>query len=151
MFEHAEDYRFTDVMAALAEASGQDATDFKIKIYAQALEDIPIEQIEHAAWSIIKTRTFASFPKIGELRDAIMGKSEDRAEVQAALVWESVGRYGATRSVVFDDSTTMAVIHQCFGGWQKMCSELMVDQQQWFIKDLHQNGNNNRGSYAAVH
>jgi hypothetical protein len=123
-------------MSALGEASGQESTQFKEKIYAQALEDLPIESIEQAAWAIIKTRTFATFPKIGEIRDMIGGRTEDLAEVQAAIVWQSVQKYGAVRSVVFDDPVTMAVVQQGFGGWQKLCKELLMDQQQWFIKDF---------------
>ena len=135
-FNHNSDPRFIEVMIALGEASGQESTELKEKIYAQGLGDIPIEAIEQAAWSIIKTRTFATFPKIGEIRDIIGGKTEDQAEVQAAVVWQSVQRFGAVRSVVFDDPVTMAVIRHGFGGWQKLCSELMMDQQQWFIKDF---------------
>lgn len=135
-YDHINDYRFIDVMAALGEASGQESTPFKEKIYAQGLDDIHIDHIESAAWAIIKTRTFASFPKIGELRDAVGGKSEDNAEVQAAAVWQAIKKYGSARSVVFDDAVTMAVIQQAFGGWCKLCSELMEDQLQWFIKDF---------------
>lgn len=135
-YDHYNDYRFTDVMAALGEASGQEATDFKCKIYAQALEDMHIEQIEQAAWLIIKTRTFSTFPKIGELRDMVGGKVEDNAAIQAAAVWKAIKQYGSARSVVFDDPVTMAVILQGFGGWCKLCSELMEDQIQWFMKDF---------------
>lgn len=133
---HINNHRFIEVMGALGEASGQESTPFKERIYAQGLEDISIEAIEEAAWSIIKSRTFASFPKIGEIRDAVGGKAEDVADVQAALVWQSIGRFGAIRSVVFEDPVTMAVIQQAFGGWQKLCSEMMEDQLQWFIKDF---------------
>lgn len=135
-YDHISDFRFIDVMAALGEASGQESTPFKEKIYAQALQDIHIEQIEAAAWSIIKNRTLASFPKIGELRDAVGGKAEDNAEVQAAVVWQSIKKYGSARSIVFDDSVTMAVVQQAFGGWTKLCADLMEDQMQWFIKDF---------------
>lgn len=135
-FEHLQDERFHEVMGLLAEQSGQPTNDFKDRIYAEGLSDIPIEAIQEAAWTLVKTRTFASFPKIGELRDMLGGKAEDQGEVQAALVWQSIGRYGAVRSVVFDDPTTMAVIQQCFGGWQKMCSELTEDKLQWFLKDF---------------
>lgn len=135
-YDHINDYRFIEVMSALGEASGQESTPFKEKIYAQALEDMPIEAIEQAAWAIIKTRTFSTFPKIGEIREMIGGKTEDQAQVQASIVWQSIQRYGAVRSVVFDDPVTMAVILQGFGGWQKLCKELMMDQLQWFIKDF---------------
>lgn len=135
-YNHQLDHRFIEVMALLAEQSGQETNEFKERIYAEGLNDIPIESIQQAVWSLVKTRTFASFPKIAEIRDAIGGKADDIAEVQAALVWQSVKQYGGARSVVFDDPVTMAVIQQCFGSWQKMCSELMEDQLQWFLKDF---------------
>ena len=56
--------------------------------------------------------------------------------MQATEVWKAIKKYGSNRSVVFDDAVTMSVIQQAFGGWTKLCGELMEDQLQWFIKDF---------------
>lgn len=136
MYNHKQDYRFVEVMALLAEQCGQETNEFKERIYSEGLADIPIEAIQKAAWELVKTRSFASFPKIAEIRDIVDGRVEDHGQVQAALVWDTIKRHGGARSVCFDDPVTQAVIHQAFGGWTKMCSELMEDQIQWFIKDF---------------
>jgi len=135
-YNHLKDERFYEIMALLAEQSDQDTNDFKDRIYAEGLSDFSIEQIQQTIWPLIKTRKFSSFPKIAEIIEFMSGSTEDHAQVQAAIVWQSIIKYGATRSVVFDDAITMAVIQQGFGGWIKLCSETMLDQQQWFIKDF---------------
>ncbi|NTV51306.1 MAG: hypothetical protein HGA69_00520 [Desulfobulbaceae bacterium] len=123
-------------MTALAEASGQETTELKERIYSQALEDVPIEEIEKAAWSMIKSRTLSSFPKIGEIREAIGGKNEAVAEIEAAKFIAAIGRVGGYSSVCFDDAITQAVIHHGFGGWSKLCAEFTYEQQKWFMKDF---------------
>ncbi len=134
--DHIRNPEFHEMMSLMAEQSGQPTSDFKDRMYAEGLADIPMEQLKAAVWALVKTRVFASFPKIGEIRDAIGGKAEDQAEVQAALVWDTIRRFGSTRTVMFDDSVTMAVITRSFGGWQKLCAEMMEDKLQWFIKDF---------------
>lgn len=135
-FNHNKNPRFIEVMAALSEASGQETTELKERIYAQGLEEIPIEDIEQAAWSMIKTRTLSSFPKIGELRELIGGKVEDIAEIEASKVWKAINQVGGYSAICFDDATTQAVILHAFGGWPKLCEETLVDQQKWFMKDF---------------
>lgn len=135
-YQHNKNPRFIEVMAALSEASGQETTELKERIYAQGLDEVPIEAIEQAAWDMIKTRTLSSFPKIGELRELIGGKVEDIAEIEAAKVITAIGKVGGYSSVCFDDAITQAVIHHGFGGWSKLCSEFMHEQQKWFMKDF---------------
>ena len=122
-FNHNSDPRFIEVMIALGEASGQESTELKEKIYAQAFEDFPIDVIEAAAWSMIKTRTLSSFPKIGELRES-------------SKVWKSIATVGGYSSVCFDDAVTQAVIEHAFGGWGRLCAETLLDQQKWFMRDF---------------
>jgi hypothetical protein len=135
-YQHNKDPRFLEVMAALSEASGHETNELKERIYAQGLEDISIDNIEHAAWSIIKSRTLSSFPKIGELREMIGGKVEDIAEIEASKVWKAISQVGGYSSICFDDATTQAVIQHAFGGWPKLCEETQVDQQKWFMRDF---------------
>lgn len=135
MFDHSTDERFLFVMAALGEASGQESSSFKERIYAEALKDIPIEAIEQAAWQIIRTRTLASFPKVGEIREYLHGgKTEDKAVLaldQLERAMSSVGKY---RSVAFTDKTIMAVVHS-MGGWVKLCS-MEAEEWKWARKDF---------------
>jgi hypothetical protein len=135
MFNHENDKKFLFVMAALAEASGQECSDFKIKIYAQALADIPVEAIEQAAWSVINTRTFATFPKVAEIREHLSGgKSDDKAILALDKLEKAMSRHGKYRSVCFDDPVLMATVVS-IGGWPKICS-MEMDEWKWARKDF---------------
>lgn len=135
MYNHENNEKFLFVMAALAEASGQDCSDFKVKIYAKALEDIPVESIEKAAWGIINTRTFASFPKVGEIREHLQGgKADDLSVVALDVLEKSMSRHGKYRSVVFNDPYIMATVHS-MGGWPKLCS-MESEEWKWARKDF---------------
>lgn len=135
MFDHQNDERFLFVMAAMGEACGQESSAFKEKIYAQALADIPIEAIEAAAWEIIKTRTLASFPKVGEIREYLHGGRADERSVMALDCLEkamsSVGKY---RSVAFEDAIITAVVSS-MGGWPKLCG-MEADEWRWARKEF---------------
>jgi hypothetical protein len=130
MFNHEDDERFLFVMAALGEATGQEPTDFKIKIYAKGLEDMPIEDIEKSAWEIMRNRTLASFPKIGELREQVNGKKQDLAVLALANLEKGIARIGRYRSAQFEDSIIMACV-ESMGGWIQVCS---YEMREWEFK-----------------
>lgn len=133
---HIDNPRFLMLMVAMAEASGKITTEVKNSIYANAFEDIEISDLENAVWKLLKSRVFSSFPQIGEVIEFVGGKVDDRAELEAAKVWQAIRHVGGWKSVVFDDATTQAVIQYTFGGWSKLCGEMLEDQQKWFIKDF---------------
>lgn len=135
-FAHEENERFLFMMAGLAEAVGQEVTPLRIKIYAKALEDLKIEEIEKAAWGLIQTRTFNSFPKPAELREAVNGKPEDAALIALEKVERAVREVGGYTSVVFDDP----VIHRVIGataeaGWIGIC-DMPLEEWKWARKDF---------------
>lgn len=135
MFDHTSDERFIFVMSSLAETYGQETNPFKEKVYAKALADAPIEAIEQAAWEIIRTRTLASFPKPGEIREYLNGgKAEDKAVLALDRLERAISSVGKYRSVAFADTTIMAVVHS-MGGWVKLCS-MEADEWKWARKDF---------------
>lgn len=135
MFDHLNDERFLFVMAALGEATGQESSVFKERVYAEALKDVSIEQIEAAAWEIIRNRTLASFPKVGEIREYLHGgKSEDKAVLALDKLERAMSSVGKYRSVAFDDPLIMAVVYS-MGGWPKLCS-MEADEWKWSRKDF---------------
>ena len=134
MYRHETDKRFLFVMGILAEEFGQEAGEFKIKIYAKALEDIPVEDIERAAWDIIQTRTTASFPKVAEIRERLKGRTEDIAVIALDKLERAMARIGAYKSVQFDDP----LIHACvssLGGWPRLC-QMDLDEWKWVKRDF---------------
>ena len=135
MYNHEQDERFLFVMAALAEATGQEAGAFKIKIYAQALADVPVEAIEQAAWTIIRGRTTASFPKVAEIREALGGKPEDAALLALEKVERAIREIGGYTSVIFDDPVIHRVISAFEGGWIGIC-EMTHEEWKWARKDF---------------
>jgi hypothetical protein len=132
---HYENHRFLAAMAALGEAVSQDLPDTKLKIYAKALEDIPVNDIERACWHLIRTRTTATFPKVAEIREAIHGKAADKA-VLAMLTIEKATATGPYNSIVFDDPYIHATIH-ALGGWENVCDiSTRPDEWKFFKKEI---------------
>ena len=131
-FDHENNERFIFVMGALAEAAQQTLNDFKIKVYAQGLEDIPIETIETAAWNLVRTRTLATWPKIGEIREAAIGKVEDEAILALTKMERACFIHGAYATVVFDDPIIHAIVRS-FGGWPKIC---VMEPDEWKFKRI---------------
>lgn len=135
MFDHSANAKFLFVMAALGEAAGQESSAFKEKVYAEALKDVPIEQIEAAAWEIIRNRTLSTFPKVGEIREYIHGgKSEDKAVLALNKLERAMSSVGKYRSVSFDDPFIMATV-SAMGGWPKICC-MEQDEWKWARKDF---------------
>ena len=124
-------------MRGLAENCGATITKEGLRFRFRALESFDIQQIEKAAYSIVATRKYTNMPTIADFIEHLRGGSaEDMAQIQAGQVWQALKDAGSYDNVVFDDPVTMAVIHQGFGGWQKLCGEMKEDQMQWFVKDF---------------
>jgi len=137
MIDPDDKKQFSDIMKGLSEDKGIQLSAPGIALKFEALKQFPIQDIYKAAIAMMGNKKYATMPAVSDFVEYLGGGSaDDHGQLQGALVWKSVKQYGGTRSVVFDDPTTMAVIQQCFGGWQKMCTELMEDQLQWFLKDF---------------
>lgn len=111
--------------------------DFMIDAYHNVLREYSEEEINIAFSMAIKTLKF--FPKPVELIELISGPTEDlesRAVIQANEVLNTIKRVGGGQSVKFADPVTNAVVRQTFGGWVQLCSELLIDQEKWFLKDF---------------
>lgn len=113
---------------------GKDLTKDILSIYFKTLEQYDIDTIINA---ITKAAvTFKFFPKPVELIEIIEGKTEDRAEIECNKVFEALKKIGPYQSVCFDDPVSQAVIKQHFGGWVKMCADIMEDTVHFSKKDF---------------
>lgn len=129
--------QFGAIMQGLAEDKGVQLSTAGVALKFEALKAFNIEDIQKAAISLMASKKFSTMPSVADFVEHLQGgTAEDIAQYQASVVWQAVRKYGGNRSVCFDDPVTQAVIVRSFGGWQKMCSELMEDQQKWFIKDF---------------
>lgn len=128
--------RFSNALGTAWEVfnPGKEISRILVGAYFKALVQYGIEQIEQAIGETIGKGKF--FPKPVEIIEHLAGSLPDVAMVQATQVLETIKRHGAYASVVFDDPVTMAVIQRVFGGWEKLCSDLMADQEKWFLKDF---------------
>ncbi len=129
--------RFTNCINGLAGYFDKKVEPFLLEIYWKALKKHSIEDIEQGAFVLIATVRF--FPKVVEWIEAMSGgagKIEDIAEIQAVEVLRAVKRIGVYNSVKFDDPVSIAVVQLCYGGWIRLCTELMSDGEKWFLKDF---------------
>lgn len=128
--------RFGLIMAGLAENFSAQLSDAGITMRFEAMKDLTIEQIDQAAKEILRTRKYLKMPTVAEFLEHIYGDPESKALVQATRVLEAIKRIGGNATVAFDDPTTQAVIKSGFGGWVKLCNEILEDTEKWFIKDF---------------
>jgi hypothetical protein len=115
-----------------------DPSNTIIDTYEMALEKFSIEEIEKAFSNAIGNLRW--FPKPVELLELITDTPQisiqDEATAEALLVITAMREKGAYRSVRFENPITNAVVLKGFGGWQKMCLEILEENNKWFIKDF---------------
>lgn len=129
--------KFEAIMQGLAENFNATLTKNGISLRYEALKSLDINDIAKAAMSIVVSRKYTTMPTIADFMEFMGGGSvDDRAEIEAVKVWSAICEVGGYKSVAFDDAVTQAVIQHAFGGWPRLCSETMIDQQKWFIKDF---------------
>lgn len=125
--DQCNEREFADLIKALAEIWETPMSPVKSELYFKALEDLTIEQVKRAVYQIIKSRTFASMPKPGEIREAIEGTKQDKA-TEAWLLLDYAVRYiGHWSSVQFDDSVIHSVV-EAMGGWEYLCT---AENSKW--------------------
>ena len=129
--------QFGKLLVTTAELFEKDLSAPVINMYFTALKTHSIGQVQDALAKVVTSCKF--FPRPVEIIEFIgggPGKLEDIAQVQADLVINAIRKIGSYRSVGFKDPVTTAVIQQSFGGWIKICLELMETSEKWFRKDF---------------
>ena len=78
------------------------------------------------------------FPKPAEILEFMGGNLsiQDEGTKEALVVIETMRNISAYETVKFENPITNAVVLQGFGGWQKMCNEMVEESNKWFIKDF---------------
>ena len=129
--------QFSMIMIGMAENFNAQLSPTGIAMRFECLREHSVETIQQAALSIVKSRKYTNMPTVADFEEFLGGgRAEDIAEVQSGIVIEATTNHGGYANICFDDPVTQAVIFNGFGGWSKMCSELMVDQHKFFIKDF---------------
>ena len=119
---------FAELMIGVGEVYGEPVSDARMELYYRALEDLSLDEIRAAANAHVRGSRF--FPKPAELREAIDGSAEDRAELAWTSVVALVRRYGYPgvdgrgTAPEFPDEATRRAAMELYGGWRSLCENL---------------------------
>jgi hypothetical protein len=134
--------RLTTIVSALCEAFGRTPSDATFMAYQIGLQDLPIEAIERAGLSALRSCNFMPSPaELRELAGVVGGKD------RAVLAWEVVLRHlhlGPYRHVDFDDWLINGTIRN-LGGWVTFIGRFTdPEAEKWLRKEFCD-------TYAALH
>jgi hypothetical protein len=116
---------FATLMLGLGETYGEAVSDARMEIYFAALADFEMSAIRAALNVHVRTSKF--FPRPAEIREAIGGSAEDRAEVAWSAVQRLVRRHGwanPPRPENWPDEATRHAAMELYGGWTALCENL---------------------------
>jgi hypothetical protein len=116
---------FAELMLGIGEAYGESVSDARMEIYFAALADLSLERLRQAATVHVRASKF--FPRVSELREALDGPPEDRAEIAWNATLELVRRVGYWRKPAWPDPVMEIAAMELFGGWQSLCERLPAD------------------------
>jgi hypothetical protein len=125
---------FATLMLGLGETYGEPVSDARMEIYFAALADLDLAAIRQSATAHVRTSKF--FPRPAELREAISGSADERADLAWVQLLREVRRVGpydrwdSTKGTTvppsprfFDEAAERAAL-EMFGGWGALCTRL---------------------------
>jgi hypothetical protein len=121
----ADRVAFATLMLGLGETYGEPVSDARLEIYFAALGDLDLAALRTAAFYHAKFQRF--FPRPVELREAIHGSADDRAEMAWLAVLRlirRVGQYAVPKDDDWPDAATKRAAQELFGGWRALCEKL---------------------------
>lgn len=119
---------FAELMLGLGETYAEPVSPARMEIYFAALADLEIGDVRAAATAHVRAVKF--FPRPAELREAVLGSTDDRA----ALAWNAVlqlirrvgypGTDGKGKAPEFPDRATERAAVELYGSWPALCERL---------------------------
>lgn len=119
---------FAVVMLGLGETYGEPVSDARMEIYFNVLSDLPLSDVRSAVNTHVRFQKF--FPRPAELREAIDGNFDDKAELAWVALLRMVRRCGywwnAERQgpLPWPDEATKRAALELYGGWATLCERL---------------------------
>lgn len=114
---------FALLMLGLGETYSEPVSDARMEIYFAALNDLGLEEIRVAAYAHVRSQKF--FPRPSELRDAIVGNTEDRAELAWVQLLVLVRNHGyLDPPAAWQDPALRRAAMELYGGWSALCQNL---------------------------
>lgn len=116
---------FATMMVATGELFNRTLSPLVLEMQYTVLADLELADIQRAVTAHVRTKTF--FPTPAEIREAVNGSAEDRAE----LAWTAVVRLVRARGWAnppkpedWPDEATRRAAMEIYGGWQALCENL---------------------------
>jgi hypothetical protein len=110
------------LLTGLAEVLGGELSATAHCLYFEALQDIPIDDINRAARAALATAKY--MPRPAELRE-LAGYGIESKEAAIERAWQSwktaAGKHGAYCSVLFEDGAIARAILAIWGSWANAC------------------------------
>jgi hypothetical protein len=113
---------FAELMLGLGEAYGEAVSEARMEIYFAGLADLALERIREAATVHVRAQKF--FPRVAELREAVHGSTDDRAELAWAGLLRLVRQVGYWGEPVWPDPVMRTAALELYGGWRALCERL---------------------------
>lgn len=113
---------FAAVLFALGDTFDAAISDTRMEIYFRALVDLPLEAVTNAA--VLHMRHGKFFPRPVELREAVDGSLEDRAEVAWTQLLRLVRKVGSWGKPDWPDPVLERAAKELYGGWAMLCERL---------------------------
>jgi hypothetical protein len=113
---------FAELMLGIGEAYGEAVSSARMEIYFAALGDLSLDAIRQAATVHVRTQKF--FPRVAELREAIEGSADERADLAWVQLLRLVRRVGYMETPTWEDPTMARAACDLYGGWRALCERL---------------------------
>lgn len=111
---------FARTIGALAEAFGQTVTAMRIKLYARALEDVPLVAVKAACAQAVREARF--FPAVAELRHYLSASPDERALLAWGAFAQAAADVGSYRPLLVEDGAAAEALVATFGSWPDYCA-----------------------------
>lgn len=118
----ADRMNFAHAYGVMAEMFNEPVSTTKMEGYFAALSDLPYDDVSRAIRVVMQEARF--FPRPVELREAVRGNPDQRAEQRWGLVLEAVRRVGYVGHPQFEDPLVLQAIERLWGSWNEMCRTL---------------------------
>lgn len=118
---------FSQVMTFLCEIYNRQQTEPLMQGYYMVLKHMDDEDFKAATMSIMANRTYQSMPKPAEILEYVRPDVEAIATLATAEIENAISKYGAYRSISFEDIVLNSVVDH-LGGWLAICQ---MDMHDW--------------------
>ena len=109
---------------------------YKKELFKKIIGEYPAHKIEEMAVTMIKTRKYSNFPRIGEMVEIIEGNKEEECEMAWIYLLERIEQEGYYKSVAFPKYPAIGAVIETMGGWLRFLESMTKDQEVWIKKEF---------------